>query len=212
MDDKVLEKINLFFSPFKEQKIKKGEVLINSFENPNNIFLLEKGWVKMYSINKNGDELILNVFKPLTFFPISIAINENSNNYFYETMTEATIRTAPSDKVVEFIKKNPDVLFDLLKRIYKGLDGILQKMEYAMSSDAKSRLILELLIQAKRFGIKKNDEIILNTSISDLALTIGLARETVSRELKQLKDKNLISIDNKTVIINNINNLEEQIS
>lgn len=212
MEDKILNKIISFYSTYKLQNLKKGEILIRAFENPNSIYYLEEGWIKMYSITKNGDELILNVFKPNSFFPISLAINNNKNNYFYESMTPVKIRIAPDEKVVDFIKSNPDVLFNLLQRIYKGLDGILLKMEYAMSNDAKSRLILELIIQAKRFGNNDKNSYSLNISVSDLALSVGLARETVSRELKSLKNKNLISINNKILTITNLDKLEDEIS
>jgi len=212
MDDKVLNKIQDFFSSYKSQVLKKGEVLIGPFEKQKKIFYLEEGWVKMYSLTKNGDELTLNVFKPNSFFPVSTSINHTENNYYYESMTPIKIRVAPNEKVIEYIKSNPDVLFNLLQRVYRGLDGILLKMEYAMTNDAKSRLILELIIQAKRLGENTNGVNTLNISINDLALSVGLARETVSRELKILKDKKLISVNNKMLTIMNLEKLEKEIN
>lgn len=212
MDKNISKKIRNFFSSYKIQSYKKGTVLIRAYEKPKDIFFIEEGWVKMYSISRNGDELVLNMFKSYSFFPVSLAINNNENIYYYETSSSAKIRVAPRENVVEFIKNNPDILFNLLQRVYRGLDGILLKMEYAMTNDAKSRLILELIILAKRIGKKNNKRYTLNISVSDLALSIGLARETVSREIKILKNKNLISFENKELTIVDLKNLEDEIA
>ncbi len=211
MSKSIQAKIENFFYKYKSQNFKKNKILINISETPSNIYFLEDGWVKMYSLNKNGEEIILNIFKPNSFFPISLAINNNENNYFYEAQTDIKARLAPANDVIKFLESNPDVLFDLLKRVYRGLDGVLLKMEYAMTNDAKSRLILELVIQAKRFGNKSGKEISFNISINDLALSVGIARETVSRELKLLKEKGLISFEKKTLRIANIQRLENEI-
>lgn len=166
----------------------------------------------MFSLSKNGKEFVLNIFKPGSFFPMSLAVNNNHNLYYYEAITNAEIKLAPTDEVVEFIKSNPEVMFDLLQRLYRGLDGLLIKMDYAMNSDAKSRIIVELITQAKRFGTKNNKKYEVNTSINNLAISVGLARETVSRELKKMKQKKLISITNKNIAINDLGKLADEIN
>lgn len=211
MDTIVLNKVERFFSTYKLEEIKKGEIIIRAFENQNKVYFLSEGSVKMYSISKNGKEFILNTFKPVSFFPMSLAVNNGENLYFYETLTPVKVRIAPFKKVVNFLKENPDVMFDLLQRLYKGIDGLLIKMDFAMTTDAKSRIIVELITQAKRFGDGKNKRYELNISISSLATNVGLARETVSRQLKILKQKGLISFKNKKVIIFDLNKLVEEV-
>lgn len=212
MDDKVLAKVHKFFSAYQTHNVKKNDVLIKANENPNKIFYLTSGYVKMYSVSKNGKKFDLNIFKPGSFFPMSHAINNGENLYHYQAITASKIKIAPVDKVITFIKTNPDVMFDLLQRLYRGLDGLLIKIDYAMYSDAKSRIIVELIMQAKRFGNKKNRNYEVNTSINNLATSVGLARETVSREIKKLKEKNLISIKNKKITINDLSKLADEIN
>jgi CRP-like cAMP-binding protein len=81
-----------------------------------------------------------------------------------------------------------------------------------MSGEAYSRLVVELILEAKRFGSKpKNKKVRLRISESTLSEETGLTRETVSREMKKLKDKNLITLKRKKIIINNIDNLSEEL-
>ena len=212
MDASVLKKVEKFFSAYKTEDFKKGEMLIRAFENPDKVFFISEGFVKMYSISKNGKEFVLNVFKPDAFFPMSLAVNNGENLYYFEAMTPVKLRIAPVKKVLNFIKSNPDVMFDLLQRLYRGVDGLLIKMDFAMTSDARSRLIVELITQAKRFGKKNNKNFEINVSISGLSTSVGLARETVSRELKALKDKRLISIKNKKLTIYDLNKLVDEVN
>lgn len=211
MDTSALKKIEKFYSPYKIEKYKKGEILIRAYQDPKKVYLLTEGSVKMYSISKSGKEFVLNTFKPVSFFPMSLAINNGENLYYYETLTPVKIKSAPVKKVVSFVKENPDVMFDLLQRLYKGIDGLLIKIDFAMTSDAKSRIIVELITQAKRFGTEDKNRYELQISVSSLANNVGLARETVSRQLKILKEKKLITLKNKKMIIFNLNKLVEEV-
>ena len=193
MDEQIHLKIDNFFKQFKHHIYKKGEVLIRVDDDPGGVFYLTGGTVKEYAISKKGEELVVNVFKPVSFFPMSWAINQTPNHYYYEALEDVEIWKAPRELTVEFIKQNPDVLFNLMSRVYKGTDGILMRMVYLMSGEAYTRVVNELLIAAKRFGKPNAKSIELHLSEKDIAGQAGMARETVSREIKILKDKGLVT-------------------
>lgn len=211
MDDRIQDKIDTFFTQFKHQLYKKGEILIRADEDPSGVFYLRKGIVKEYSISKKGDEAVVNVFKSNAFFPMSWAINDTPNRYFYEAVNDLDVWRVPKEEVISFIKSNPDVLYNLMSRVYKGTDGILTRMTYLMSGNAYARLITELLIYAKRFGEEQNT-VEINLSESDLAAQSGMTRETVSREIKLLKDKGLIISSKNKFSIKDLQKLEMELS
>jgi len=205
VDLKIQKKIDEFFTRFKYQKYKKGEILVRADDDPPGIFYLKSGRVKEYAISKKGDELVVNMFKPISFFPMSWAINNTPNMYFFEAIIDIEVWRAPKDKVLEFIKANPDVLCDLLSRVYRGTDGMMTRMTYLMAGNAYARLITELIIHAKRFGNP------LRISEKDLAASSGMTRETISREMKTLKDKGLVSFQKNTLTIKNLKELENEL-
>lgn len=214
MNDKLAKKINDFFSHFTLRKIKKGEVLIRAGEDPKGIIYLTKGNIKKYAISSKGDEHIINIFKPTSFLPMSWAINNTRNDYFYEAMTDGEVTIAPREQIIEFIKSNKDVLFDLMSRVFKGTDGMEKKMVYLMTGSAYDKLIIELILQAKRFGVKSIDGIGIELKIkeADLAAESGMTRETVSREIKLLKDKGLVTLEKSKLVINNLRKLESELT
>lgn len=211
MDNSIAKKIEGFFTKYKQQNYKKGEILIRADDDPSGVFFLKEGSVKEYAISKKGDEFVINVFKPISFFPMSWVINNSKNNYFFEAVTDLIIWRAPREEVVKFIKDNPDVLFDLVSRVYKGIDGVLTRMVFLMSGNAYARLITELLIYAERFGNGKNHIEIL-ISEKDLAAQSGMTRETVSREVKILKHKGLVILESNKLCIKDVRSLKAELS
>lgn len=194
-------KVEKFFKKFPPRPFYQGEILINADEDPSGIFYLKSGLVREYSISPEGKELVVNIFKPGSFFPMSWAINGTKNTFFFESYADSVVRIAPREEVIVFIKENKDVLLDLLARVYSGTDGLLSRLTNLMGGDARLKVINELSITAKRFGKDSSYGIALNISQSDLASRIGLTRETVSREMNRLKKSGLLKVAHKRVIL-----------
>lgn len=193
--DKVLEsKLTSFFQNYSLKKYKKGQSVIWAGEEPPGIIFLESGNVGQFDISEHGQKIMLNIFKPSAFFPMSWAINKNENLYFFEALTDVRCRIAPASEVVKMLHNNNDITVDLLSRVYRGTDGLLQRIAELMVGTARSRLILELLISANRFGkIDDNGSVRINIKTTELAQRTGLARETISRELKKLEQEKIIT-------------------
>ena len=211
MNRSVVSKLDKFFGSYKRLNYKKGEILVRVDDDPLGIFYLKKGKVKQYAISKNGEEVILNIFQPPAFFPLSWALNDTPNEFYYEAMTDIDAWRAPKEEVLKFLKNDTEVMYDLLCRIYRGIDGIFMRMIYFMSGTAYNRLVAEIIIQAKRFGIKVNGAIEIIISEKELAAETGMTRETVSREIKILKDKGYVSFNKKKLTILNLQGLEKQL-
>jgi CRP/FNR family transcriptional regulator, cyclic AMP receptor protein len=212
-DDKLMrKKTEEFFSAFKQRSYSKSQILVQAGDAPEFVYYLESGQVRQYDISYRGDEVVVNVFKPGAFFPMSWAINRTPNDYFFETVGEVKLRLAPPDKAVKFLKDNPDVAFDLLSRVYLGTDGLLRRMAHLMGGSARSRLIFELILSSRRYGDESgNGSTELHLKEGDLAARAGMSRETVNREMKKLKDDGLVSVENRKIVIKDMAGLERQL-
>ncbi len=181
----------------------KGQVITLAGQDPRGVAFLESGVVEQYDITSDGNKITVNVFKPPAFFPMSWAINKTPNAYFFEALDECKIRWADPDETVNFLKENPDVLLDLLGRVYKGTDGLLRRLVLAASGAATQRLMYELLLEAYRFGVPAGDHSRrVRVRQHALAARTGLTRETVSRELHRLLDDGIVMRSPQGMIIN----------
>lgn len=212
MEANVTDKVKAFFENYPRRTYPKDQIIVFGGESPDKVFYIVSGKISQYDISYRGDEIVINVFKPPAFFPMTWAINQTPNPYFYKADEATVIRCAPPNEVVRFLQENPDVMFNLLSRLYRGIDGVLERMVHLMSSSARSRLIFELLTEYRRFGKKitpTSRSITLHES--DLAARSGLARETISREMKHLKEKGIITLKDGALIINDVGKLKELI-
>lgn len=212
MADNIPSKVEKFFSGYRVRTYSKGQILILNGDKSHCIYHLLEGKVKQYDVTYRGEEVILNVFKPPAFFPMAVAIANLDNRYIYEADTNITVRQAPLPEVVQFVQENPDVLLDLLRRVYIGVEGLLGRMSYLMAGSASSRLLYELIIEARRFGTKLGDDsyTILITE-KDIGARAGLSRETVSREMSKLKKAGLVEIRTKDILVKNMLALEKKL-
>lgn len=212
MEPPIAEKVDAFFTQFRQQLYKKKQILLRADDTPSGIFYIKKGLVKQYTISVKGDELVVNMFKPGAFFPMPWALNDTPNKYFFEAVEDTEVWKAPKDDVITFVKTNPDVLFNLLQRVFRGTDGLLDRLVYLMGGNAHTRLLIELIILAKRFGKGSTTHIVLALSETDLAAQTGMSRETISREIKVLKEQNLVTYTKGSLIIPDMQLLTQAVS
>jgi len=213
MNIEARNKLEMFFSNYNKHKYKPKELLIRADEEPTGVYYLTDGIVRMYAVSSQGEEVVINVYRAISFFPMAWILNDLVSHYYFEAVTPVTVTKAPKEEFLKFLKSEPEVLFDLLQRIYKGLDGYFLRMEYLMSGTAQARLIAEILIYAKRFGSEEKGKIIVGVKLTekDLASQTGIARETVSREIHKLKDKGLVDFDKNILTVKSLVGLEDEL-
>lgn len=212
MNQALSSKIDKFFSQFPLRKYDKDRIMVHAGDNPPGVFYLVSGQVRQYDITEQGNEVIVNVFKPPAFFPMNWAINQTANKYFFAADAAVSFRLAPADETVRFLKSNPDVAFNLLQRLYSGTDGVLRRMAHLMGGSAKTRLIYEIIIEARRFGKHQSDNSLLITlHEEELAARAGLSRETVSRELAKIRDLGLLDVSRHGIRLKSIDKLEAEL-
>lgn len=159
MEIGVAEKLEQFFRRFKHQIFKKGEILIRADDEPQGIYYLKRGIVRQYSISKDGEEQTLNIFKPILFFPLMWAFNNTPNTYYFEAIVDVEVYRAPKDQVLEFLQRTPDVMYELISRLFRGMQGLLSRIEYLQSSDAYMKVIFAILNASYRFGEQKKIQV-----------------------------------------------------
>lgn len=172
----------------------KGESILSPDETKLPLIsYIEKGAVQQFDITDDGEKVVVNIFKEGAFFPASSAVNHTMNTYYFEALSGVSVRQATSEEIDELLRANPAVVFDLLQRLYRGVDGILSKLSSALSQTAGQRLLTELNIHSQRFGVRQMDNSVeLAVTAEQIAHQTGLTRETVSRELKKLQKEGRI--------------------
>ncbi len=207
-------KIEKFFSQFQSYTYKKGELIIQPDKNPIGAYYIKKGFVREYGISRTGIEISLHIFVPQTYFPMMWVIADIPNRYYYEALTNVELYSAPKDKILVFLKENPDILWSLTQRILLGLDKLTLRLEYLSFGKAYEKVVSILLYIARHFGEEKNGRIVTSHKFThrDIGALAGISRETTSREWEKLEKKQLIKYDKQYIIIEDLHKLSEELT
>lgn len=210
--DTIAQQIKDFFCRFPSREFSEGQVIVYPGDDPPGIMYIQTGIIGQFDISKNGSRIGVNSFKPGAFCPMSWAINQTPNRYYFEALTDLSVRITPRDATVEWLKQNPHILYDLLSRVYRGLDGLLDQHTILLGSNARAKVLFSVILQARRYGKSTDDgRIRVDATESYLAELAGVSRETVSRQLQELKSRGTINISRGVIEILSLKNLEAEL-
>ncbi len=181
----------------------KSQMICRPDDNPHSIFYLEKGYVKSYSLTEDGDEKVYLIYKPGEIFPILYTFDHQPLTKFYQAMSECIVRRMSADYFMQLINNDNILLMQVTKSIVNFLDIYRNRIDNLEFTDARSRLISRLLYLALRFGEEHKEGVRIGVRMThyDIAGSIALVRETVSRELEKLGKQKLIKVEEGHIII-----------
>lgn len=182
-------KVKKFFSRYPLTRFNPKEKLIRAEEvNPTHLFFLKSGFVRQSIVSPHGQIISVNVFKPGSFFPIILTMNHSPNKFIFEAVTLVEAARANYKDVEKFLKANPDVLYDLTRRLGMGLIHLTASIELLATNNAKNRILSALQLLSARYGTRVENKWMIAFPIThtEISRLVGLARETVTRELKKL--------------------------
>lgn len=214
MESLAKQKLLQFFRRYKKVAFKKREIILRADQQEiRSIIFIEKGSVRQYHIAPNGEETTLHEYFEGSFFPIMLVLAKHQNTYYFEAVEPTFAYIAPAKDVVLFLKKNPDVLYDLTVRFAHGLNGLLQKVERFTHEHAYQKVISTLLFLIKHHApiITRTDTVTLCVTHSEIASWIGTQRETVSRQLEKLQKKGIIQSKNHQITIKSLILLQKEL-
>ncbi len=203
-----------FFSKFKQLSFKKGEIILHQDDEPPGIFYIINGFANLYSISKNAQQLTLIIYQPGDIFPLIWAVNDTPHFYYLEAMTTVELYRAPKEEFIRFLKNNNKALFEINTRVLERLGGVLRRMEHAMLGNAGSKVASIITICAERFGSENGKTCVIQIPLThqDIARLIGMARETVSIEMKKLQKMGLIDYKGKYLLVKDCQKLKEELA
>jgi len=207
-----IQKLGSFFGQYKLLQYKKRSMILNSNDSLSSVFYIKSGYIRVFRISEEGEELTLAILKQHDFFPLTYGIGTTRHNYYLEAITPLELWKAPQDQFMQFIRRDPELFYELTDRLLVRFDGVLARMESMVFSNAYAKVATILLMCAKGLGEANGNQIIVRVPLThkDIATMIGITRETTSLEMKKLERKGVVKRQGKFLIVNDCNLLEEE--
>ncbi|MBT4124167.1 MAG: Crp/Fnr family transcriptional regulator [Candidatus Pacebacteria bacterium] len=192
-----------FFKSYKPVSYKTGDIILHPKDNIYSAHFVASGYISQQIISENGEDFIVNIHRPGSYFPIALVLHGARNDYYYESLTDTVIYKAPIKDILTFLKNNPAAMEELLIRLSSGLNTLASKTEALIFGTASRKIAATLYFTAQRFGKKKSKELIIDFPLTHkrIAAMTGVTRETASIEMMKLKKDNILSYQGKQVTV-----------
>jgi CRP/FNR family transcriptional regulator len=207
-------KLYRLFTQGQKLTFNKNELILSDLIEADGVYFIEKGVIKVYSINKNGDEYINVLWGSGDIFPFTWGYLGRSTRLFYEALDEVSAWRINRSKFLKFIYtdiKLSNIMAKQMARQYSVLVNRIDNLEYKTASD---RVAYCLLYLAERFGSISDDGVFINAPLTHdtLASSLKLARESFSRELEKLASENIVERRGRSIVIKEVDRLKGKIS
>jgi len=194
-----------FVRQYPVQSYRKNETVIFQDDQPATLFFIKSGFIKGYDIDSQGAEKLLWIGSPGDFFPIVWALNITSTvEHFVSAFTDAELYTVKRSTFNEFLSQNPAALQELARKLAVDLNNTYSQLTFREKPRAEEKIVHSLRYLSERFGgtqLHSVKEISLPITHQDIASLTGVSRETVTMELKKLKDRGYIYYDKYQFIV-----------
>lgn len=187
--------------------------IITSSNDTNSIFYLNQGFIRLYTISKEGRELTLYIFSPSSIFPILWNKNPIPEKYYFESLTPIEVYRTEKTKLQQLITEKPEVYSEITEQLSIFSETTIKKLESTILGSAYQQVIATLLDLVSCCGKnnQNNFTILYWFTHQDIASLVGLSRERVTIEINNLLNKKLISYDNHFITIPKIELLKKEI-
>ncbi|WP_179352724.1 response regulator [Winogradskyella vidalii] len=205
---KTLDDLKNFFSDNGARfNVKKDTKIYREAEHSNYIYLINKGAVKCFQIDKQGKELITGLYKEDDLFGYTSFTNNIPHKETATTIENTELTGISTRQFNEILNQNPKITLELVQLLSNDLilvkDQLLE-MAYGTVNKKTAATILKF---AEKINRKPNDPI--NISRSDLASVAGIATETLIRTLASFKKQGIIASDGRSIKVLNLEKLKD---
>ncbi len=203
LEERQLEDI---YELLTEKKFKKGETIFLAGDQGDSMFFLREGKVKITRNSPDGKEHIVKFINPGEVFGEVILFGHEIYPATTTCLEDSRLNQLKRDDFKEFFLAHPEIGWGMLKTMANKLFFSQSRIESLALLDSKTRIIQSLLEMAD-----ENDLALKEMSQQQLANYLGLTRETVSRNISQLKDEGLIENQGRMILIIDREGLEAKL-
>lgn len=194
---------NLIQSCCRNITVSTSKVILYQEEQSYDLYIILSGKVKVSLINKSGREVILDTLTDGDFFGELSLFDEKPRSATVTAMSSASIMVLPRDAFMGIIKKNLDIMVNLLTVMAMRLRNADERIETLAFVDVYGRVAKTLIDIAKSKGKVSSDGFIAiqGPTHQMIADQIGASREAVTKAFKSLVASGLIIVNGREITI-----------
>lgn len=178
--------------------------IVEQGRNVRYVYLVESGLIKLSRLNSYGKSYVLHILGPGDLFGHTAALNEEVFPYGADTLTDARVVLLPKEEFTQAVNGDRHLAAFLLREFSRNITEKQLKLLHLAYDTVRQRVVEALL---EIYAIQADPEQPIDILRSDLAEMAGTAKETVVRVLTDLKQEELIDVEDALIYIRQPNAL-----
>ncbi len=203
-----------FFKKYPIITFEKGERVIRPGELETNVVLIKSGIVRIHTIAKKGKEVAITCLNSDHYNGIVLGLAPFMNRYYLQALTTTEIWKVSKKEFIHYAERHPQAYQDLTKSLMILIKDLFYQVEWLKTGSASEKIATLIYNLATRIGVDVNgiQVISIKTTHQEIAQLAGLTRETVTTHINKLKKKGIVSYEDNTIQVKNLNLLKAQFS
>jgi len=188
---------------------RKGENIFFEGDEGEELFLIISGVVQIYQ-NNNSRDVVLSIFREGDFFgEMALLQNERVRSASARTIEKSELCILKKRDFIPLIKSKPEIMIGILETTMDRLRAANKIITELAITDVRMRIARMLLRLSEQYGAPSSEGVLINMKLThqQMADMTGTARETVTKTLLDLQQEQLIRIDQKKILVCNVDAL-----
>ncbi|MDE6715592.1 MAG: Crp/Fnr family transcriptional regulator [Muribaculaceae bacterium] len=189
---------------FEVYNFKKNQIIYHEGEEPEYLWVLLKGKVKLYKDGAGGRQQILRLYRPIQYFGYRAFFASErylSTAAAFELSTLGCIRM---DVVSSLIDGNMKLAWFFIKELSRNLGGSDTKIVNLTQKHIRGRLAEALMMLVESYGYEEDGETMkIYMSRDDIASLSNMTTSNAIRTLSNFVNERLITVDGRRIKIIN---------
>jgi CRP-like cAMP-binding protein len=190
-------------------KIAKGSILFKEGDDGEHLYVIVDGKLKLGTSSGDGRENLLSILGPGEMFGELSLFDPGPRTSTATAVTDAKLLSLSHEKVIPWLKQNPEVSLQLLTRLSQRLRRTNEAVGDLVFSDVPGRVAKALIDLGDRFGKTTPEGLLVNHDLTqeELAQLVGASRETVNKALADFAGRGWLKLDGRSVLITDVERL-----
>ncbi len=193
-------------------KIAKGGILFKEGDEGEHLYVIVEGKLKLGTSSRDGRENLLSILGPGEMFGELSLFDPGPRTSTATAVTDAKMLALSHEKVIPWLKQNPEVSLQLLERLAQRLRRTNEAVGDLVFSDVPGRVAKALIDLGDRFGKQTDEGLLVHHDLTqeELAQLVGASRETVNKALADFAGRGWLKLDGRAVLITDVERLEKR--
>lgn len=183
---------------------KKNQIIYAENEEPENLWCLLKGKVKIYKDGVGGRVQILRLIRPVQYFGYRAYFAKERYVSSAGAFEPSTLGSLPMSLVEDMIKKNNQLAMFFIHELSRNLGGADTKIVNLTQKHIRGRLAEALIVLKDNYGYEEdNSTLRIYMAREDLANLSNMTTSNAIRTLSGFVTEKIITVDGRRIKILN---------